>query len=264
MTSRHQLTRSIISCCIAFLALTAANAQKLRPDDIDPRTEDVRCVEKNYHHKTAAELSRMTPERLIDESEKEWNYHVALMDTYGMFTLGTYTSKIGTAIIPVLVKLAGEFESRPFSICQQQRFFTALAIASDVDDQVVRLRTRKDGQAAISASADAIRKMKEAGLANNSTNPYNKYAFGEYMLAKLRWINSHDESMRELLKEEFGVEMSNQEFAGFVSFLTSTYPTYPAWTPRVNESRNLKLNKKKYHDAYLRFKKTVSTSDRAK
>ncbi|MEO7673136.1 MAG: hypothetical protein ABIU09_03540 [Pyrinomonadaceae bacterium] len=198
----------------------------------------------------------MAPEHLIDESERHWNYHVRLMDKYGMFTLSSYRDRIGIAIVPVLTKLAGNFASRPQSTCQQQRFFTAFAIAADVDDQKVRLSTRKDGQAAISAAADAIRRMEDAGLADH---PYSKYPFGMYLLDLVRGINDHDGLMRELLKAEFGVQMSDGEFVNFVKFLTSTYPTYPSWTPRVNMGRDLRPNKKKYYDAYLQFKDTVQT-----
>ena len=163
---RNNLKRYSALLCLLILPLASVSAQVLGPNDIDLNTEDIRCIEKNYRHKTAQELERMSPEELIDESERHWNYHVKLMDKYGMFTLHSYTEKIGNEIIPVLTKLAGNFVSRPLSRCQQQRFFTAFAIAATVDDQKVRLRTTKDGQAAISAAADAIQNMKDAGLAD--------------------------------------------------------------------------------------------------
>ena len=202
----------------------------------------------------------MTAEQLIDESERHWNYHVGLMDKYGMFTLDSYTEKIGIEIIPVLIKLAGNFASRPLSRCQQERFFTAFAIAADVDDQKVRLRTAKDGQSAISAAADAIQKMKDAGLADHKAYPLNKYAFGLHLLDSVRGVNDHDGLIRKLLNEEFGVQLSDEEFTNFVQFLTSTYATYPSWTPRVRMSRDLRPNKKRYYDAYQQFRKTVGTS----
>lgn len=261
MNSSNHITRFSVLFCLLFLPLVPVGAQELGPNDIDPKTEDTRCVEKNYRHKTARELERMTPEQLIDESKRHWNYHVGLMDKYGMFTLHSYTEKIGIAIIPVLTKLAGNFASRPLSRCQEQRFFTAFAIAADVDDQIVRLRTRKDGQAAISAAAEAVQRMKDAGLADHNAHPYNKYPFGMYLLDLVRGINEYDKLMRELLEEEFGLQLSDEEFVNFVKFLTSTYPTYPSWTARVNMSRDLRKNKKRYHDAYLQFEKTVRTSN---
>ncbi len=63
--------------------------------------------------------------------------------------------------------------------------------------------------------------------------------------------------MRELLVSEFGVKLSDKEFLRFVGFLTSTDPTYPGWTPRVNMSRDLRKNKAKYYEAYLRFQKAM-------
>ena len=256
--NRNFTIRFSVLFWLLILPLVSVGAQVLGPSDIDPNTEDTRCVEKNYRHKTARELNRMTPEELIDEDTRHWNYHVSLMDKYGMFTLNSYQEgkRIGVAIIPILTKLAMEFGSRPRSKCQEARFFTAFAIAADVDDQIVRLRTRKDGQAAISATADAIQRMEDTGLA--AVHP-NKYPFGLYVLDLVRGINDHDGLMRELLKVEFGLQLSDEEFANFVKFLTSTYPTYPSWTPRVNMSRDLRPNKKKYHDAYLQFKKNVET-----
>lgn len=250
-------TRLPAFLCLLFLPFVSANAQELGPNDISPNTEDSRCVEKNYRHKTAGELERMTPEQLIDEDTKHWNYHVSLMDKYGMFTINSYTEKIGVEIIPVLNKLAREFGSRTLSRCQQERFFTAFALAVDVDNQLVRLRTIREGQAAISAAADAIQKMNEAGLADDVTHPYNKYHFGLYMLDSVRGINEYDEQIRGLLDSEFHVQLTDQEFARFVDFLMSTSPTYPSWTPRVNMSRDLRKNKEKYHDAYLQFEKNI-------
>jgi hypothetical protein len=248
--------RFFVLFCLSFLPLVSVDAQELGPRDIDPKTEDIRCVEKNYRHKTVRELEQMSPEELIDESERHWNYHVGLMDKYGMFTLHSYTEKIGIEIIPVLTKLAGNFASRPQSKCQENRFFTAFAIAADVDNQIVRLRTIKEGQAAISKAAQAIQQMKNAGLADHVAKPYNKHPFGLYLLDKVRGINEHDELMREMLASEYGVRLLNNEFVSFVEFLTSIHPTYPSWTPRVNMSRDLRKNKKKYHEAYLRFKKS--------
>jgi hypothetical protein len=260
MNGSNRIRQFSVLFCLLFLTLVPVGAQELGPSDIDPKTEDTRCVEKNYRHKTARELARMTAEQLIDESERHWNYHVARMDKYGMFTLHSYTEKIGTEIIPVLSKLADNFASRPLSRCQQERFFTAFAIAADVDDQKVRLRTAKDGESAISAAADAIQKMKDAGLADHDAHPLNKYAFGLHLLDSVRGVNSHDGLIRKLLNAEFGVQLSDGEFVNFVQFLTSTYATYPSWTPRVKMSRDLRLNKKRYYDAYQQFKKTVRTS----
>ena len=260
MNGSNYITRSSLLFCLLFLTLAPVGAQELGPNDIDPKTEDTRCVEKNYRHKTARELARMTAEQLIDESERHWNYHVGLMDKYGMFTLDSYTERIGIEIIPVLIKLAGNFASRPLSRCQQERFFTAFAIAADVDDQKVRLRTAKDGQSAISAAADAIQKMKDAGLADHNAYPLNKYAFGLHLLDSVRGVNDHDGLIRKLLNEEFGVQLSDEEFTNFVQFLTSTDATYPSWTPRVKMSRDLRPNKKRYYDAYQQFRKTVGTS----
>jgi hypothetical protein len=239
-------------------------SQELDPDDVDATTDDVRCVEDHYRHKTVAELELMTAQQLIDESERHWNYHVGLMDQYGLFTLHSYTDKIGTAIIPVLKDLATKFRERPRSKCNEQRFFTALAIASDVDDQIVRLGTTKEGVAAILMADGALEQMKNSGLADPPLDPqtkyprpYSKYPFGLLLLSKMRGINDHDVLMRELLSSEFNVKLSDGEFVRLVDFVTSTTPTYPGWTPRINMARDLRKNKEKYYAAYVRFQKTV-------
>lgn len=240
---------------LSLLPFVSAAAQELGPNDISPNTEDIRCIEHDYRHKTDAELERMNPEELIDEDSRHWNYHVGLMDKYGMFKLDSYAEKIGLAIIPVFTKIAKEFRSRPLSKCQEERFFNAFAIAADVDDQTVRLRSLKEWQPAIFEAVAAVERMKEVGLADHVKNPYNRHPFGLYLLNQVRGINGHDELMREMLTTEYGVRSSDQEFLKFVEFLTSTYPTYPSWTPRIGGSRDLRKNKKKYHEAYLEFKK---------
>lgn len=239
---------------ILFTSIVSVNAQELGPKNINTSTDDVRCVETGYRHKSLRKLQQMSPEELIDENARHWNYHVGRMDKYGMFTLNSYNEKIGVKIIPVLTKLAGDFASRPFSKCREEMFFTAFGIAADVDDQIVRIRTRDDGKAAILAAEQAVQRMKDSGLADHNTNPYNRYPFGMYLLDLVRGANDHDESMRELLTSEFSVQLSDQDFLRFVEYLTSTYPTYPSWTPRVNISRDLRKNKKKYYDAYQEFK----------
>ena len=261
MKDHYTIVRFSVLFSLLFLPLVSVGAQALGPDDTDAGTEDTVCVEKNYRHKTARELERMTPEQLVNESVKEWNYHVKLLDEYGMFTLTTYTEKIGVAIIPVLTKTAVGFAAHPLSKCRQARFFKAFAIAADVDNQIVRLRSREDGQAAISAAAKAVQRMEAAGLADQDARPYNKHPFGMYLLERVHGINEHDELMRELLAAEFGLRLPDEQFIDFVKFLTSTDPAYPSWSPRVDSSRDLRPNKKKYHDAYLQFRKTVRTSN---
>lgn len=250
------IQQALISVSVSLMILVPLAAQELSPSDVAPNTEDVRCVEKGYRHKTSSELKRMTPEQLIDERTKEWNYHVALMDEYGMFTLGSYMEDVGIKIVPVLTKLAKEFASRPRSMCQHQRFFSALATASDVDNTVVRLRSSQEGIDAISAATTAVLRMKDSGLADQ---PYSKYPFGTYLLEGLLSTNEHDGQIRELFLKEYRLKLSDTEFVSFVKFLVSTYPNYPSWTPRIDSSRNLLPNKKRYYNAYLLFKKTKQT-----
>lgn len=253
MNSSNHIKRSFCMLFLLFLSIVTINAQELGPNDISPNTEDVRCIEKNYRHKTDVELARMTPEELIDEDSKHWNYHVGLMDEYGMFKLNSYSEKIGVAIIPVLSKIAIEFRSRPLSKCQQERFFNAFAIAADVDEQTVRLRSSEQGRTAIRAAYEAVRAMKEAGL--GKTTEYTMFPFGLHLLDQVYGTNDNDNSMRELLASEYSIKLSEEEFVRFVEFLTSQDPTYPSWTPRIDMSRDFRKNKKKYHDAYLEFKK---------
>jgi hypothetical protein len=240
-----------------FLLFASVDAQDLGLNDISPNSEDTRCVEENYRHKTVEELERMTPEQLINESTKEWDYHASLMDKYGMFTINSYTDKIGVEIIPVLTKVAKSFASRPLSECQQDRFFTAFATASDVDQQIVRLRSIKEGRVAIAAAAEALERMRDAGLGNDSTHPYNKSHFGEYILDSVRGTTDFDDQIRKLLASQFRIRLSDQQFVKFVNFLTSTYPTYPSLTPSVNMGRDLRPHKKRYYEAYLKYKRTA-------
>ncbi len=240
-----------------FLLQIPADAQAILANGIGPKIADSRCMEKDYRHKTASQLERMSAEELIDESERHWNYHGSLMDDYGMFILDSYKEKIGIKIIPVLAELAANFESQPHSNCQQQRFFTAFAIAADVDDQVVRLRSREDGRTAIAAVVAALRQMAEAGLAKQ---PYSKYPFGLYLLESVLKTNDHDGLMRELLSDEYGVKLTDDEFIDFVMFLTKTYPSYPSWTPRIKSGRDLRGSKKKYHTAFLEYKRDARNS----
>jgi hypothetical protein len=243
--------------CVSLLSVSAA--AQVSPKNDAASVDDLRCVEKNYRHKTDAELKRMSPEQLADESTNEWIYHASLMDQYGMFTINSYTEKIGVEIVPVLTDVAKKFASRPRSDCLQERFFTVFAIASDVDEQVVRLRSSADGRDAISAAVAAVKAMLDAGLADDRAHPYNKSHFGLYLLESVRGINEEDQAIRELLGSEYRVQFSNQSFAEFVEFLIANYPTYPSWTPRVNQARDLRPDKKKYHDAYLKFNKVAST-----
>jgi hypothetical protein len=258
MNGNFRTTRISLLLCLFLLPFASTSAQKLRTYDTPPDTEDSRCVEKNYRHKIAEELRRMVPEQLIDEKAKEWNYHASLMDNYGMFTLDSYLDKMGAEIIPVLSKLSQEFASRPLSACQQERFFTAFALAADVDQQVVRLRSIKEGRSAIAGATLAIEKMKGAGLGDDATHPYNKSHFGEYLLDSILGTTGFDDQIRELLFSQYRIRLSDRQFVKFVDYLTTTVPRYPSWTPRINMSRDLRLNKKRYYGAYLKFKRESS------
>jgi hypothetical protein len=257
MTGRIPILRLSALLCLFLWSSFPVSAQKLDSNNNAANLEDKRCVEENYRHKTDAELRQMSAEQLADEDTKEWIYHVKLMDKYGMFTINSYTEKIGVEIIPVLTKVAKGFASRPLSECQQERFFTVLAIASDVDQQVVRLRSLKEGREAIAAAADAIKKMQDTGLSDDTTHPYNKSHFGEYLLDSARSTNQFDDDIRALLNSEFHVTLSDNDFVKFINFLTLKYPTYPSWTPRIEMARDLRTNKKKYYDAYLEFQRTA-------
>jgi hypothetical protein len=179
-----------------------------------------------------------------------------------MFTIPLYTDpkRIGAAIVPVLAKVTREFASHPRSKCQEVRFFTALAMASDYDEQVVRLRSTEGGRVAISSALTALKAMVDAGLADDEKHPYNKAHFGLYLLESLRGINQEDQAIREVLASDYRVQLSDRDLAEFVDFLTTTYPTYPSWTPRVNMGRDLRPSKKKYYDAYLEFRKPAQAN----
>jgi hypothetical protein len=161
------------------------------------------------------------------------------------------------------VKLADSYGAKPASKCREDRFFTAFAIAADVDDQIVRLSSIPGGQEVITHAAIAIKKMKDAGLADHTTHPYNWYPFGLNLIGQLTGINGHDEQIRELLNLEFSIKFEDKEFLRFVKYLTAVDPTYPGWSKREKlGSRDFSVSKKKFREAYVKFKRTDQKSAR--
>lgn len=118
-------------------------------------TPDTSCLEKNYRHKSEAELAAMTPRQLIDELIKS---NPASFDSYSAVadyesSINRLVRKAGVNALPVLTEYMNGHDPTSASKCEELRFAVASRTANDLDRFEFRLRAKREGQLAIDALA---------------------------------------------------------------------------------------------------------------
>ncbi len=221
---------------------------------------------KNYKHKSEAEIAAMTPAERIDEQVRESEYHLADHSDKQWILIRKYCDKDGLLAAPHLVQIIDSYNPKNR---YRDHSSTAVIIASDIDDRVVRLRSSPEGRSVI----EAIERISAQMIADGK-----KYSYEELELPKLRGINFVDHAISDTLWVKYRIKISDSELLEFSNYLVQLDPTYPSWSERYyirDNSRKKKgqiaplafIMKKpaRYHQAYLAFKKRTakSTGDRS-
>lgn len=229
-----------------------------------PTSETDDCRKENYKHKAEADLAAMTPAQLIDEDVKELTYHTSAMsalsdssDDYGLL-IGKYIDKYESRILPALTTYINEYDPKAPPYCDDRagiRFYVASGILNGLDSGVFRLRATKEGKLAIESLERGVKRMRGAGFAEVDHEFYSRFNISSFHVEMMKGTNVRDEMIRATLLARHKVQMTENEYLEFSTFLTSIDPTYPTWS-KVGEygPPTLLVDSKKYYEAYLKFK----------
>lgn len=212
-----------------------------------------------YKHKSEAEIARMTPAQRIDEQISEREHMWEHPDKHSDL-IRKYRRIDGLKGLPYLIELMDGYNSKR---TRDTRFSEAMMMAADLDDHVLRLRASPEGRDAIEAIRRLTTRLHAAG---------EKDSIADMVLRSTNGVNFADEAVRDTLWVKYRIEVPDGELLEFSNYLVRHDPTYPAWSEtdfikdhsRINEHGNPALvyimtKPKRYHEAYLAFKKLAKS-----
>jgi hypothetical protein len=211
--------------------------------------------EKNYRHKSEAEIARMTPDQRIDEQISEDKYHMRELTDKQYDLIRKYRLEDGLKGWSHLVELIGTYNPRR---TRDNRYSLAVMMANDLDERVVRLRASPEGRSIIAAVERVFARMAAAG---------KRYDLNEGDLRWLKGVNLTDDAVRETLRVKYKIEISGSELLEFSNYLVKRDPTYPSWSEqdfikdysRINEAGSpaqvyVMRKPERFYQEYLTFK----------
>jgi hypothetical protein len=217
----------------------------------------IRDEQKNYKHKSEAEIAQMTPDQRLDEQISESEYHLTDASDKQWSVIRKYTDKDGLSAASHLVQIIDGYNPKNV---YHDHSGTAVIIASDIDDRIVRLRASPEGRSVIEAIERLSARMIAAG---------SKYSNNELDLPKLRGLNFVDHAIADTLRVKYRIKLSDSELLEFTNYLVEKDPTYPSWSERTmikdssppNDAASpaqvfIMKQPERFYQEYLAFKKS--------
>lgn len=211
--------------------------------------------EKNYKHKTEAEIAAMTPGQRIDEEIKEEDYHASALDGYDDL-IQKYRRKDGLKAWAHLVALIDSYDPKRR---RDTRSSAAVQMAKRIDQKIVRLRSSSEGRQILAAIERFSAKKRTAGEYDDAER---------WAIASIKGVNGTDRAISDTLWVKYRIKVSDNELLGLSNYLTERDPTYPSWSEtdfikdhsRKNEAENpsqVYIMKKpaRYYQMYRAFKR---------
>lgn len=174
--------------------------------------------ERNYKHKSEAEIARMTPEQRIDEMIMEDGERTTNHEDYRLL-LQRYLHNDRLKGWTHLIELIDSYVPKT----RDSRYSSALRMTEDIDERVVRLRGTTEGKRIIEAIERLSSRMRAAGKEDAT----------ESMLRFAKGINFTDHAIRETMWVKYRIKMSDRELLEFSNYLVKRDPTYPSWSQRA-------------------------------
>ena len=228
---------------------------------------------KGYKHKSEAEIKALTPPQRVDEWINEQVYHrYDVLDRHRDL-LRKYIMPDGVKALPRLIEIINEYDptrSSGRSGRKGERFDASWLMLGYIDDFAVRLRSSEEGKLAIDALEKAIERMRAAGY--GQPDQYDWKRHGSFNLSLLtlnraKEINNKDNNIKNTLRFDYKIILSDAELLELSNFLTTNYPDYPSWSETkmvreniqsdgITKSVQIDVLKKpeRFYDAYLEFK----------
>lgn len=244
-----------VSCNFGLLEYQRSSASNIQ--SVDPGPNCFQNEQKDYRFKTDLELESMTPSELIDEVVGADYFDLPGSGEYWTKT-HYYLRKSGADLFPTLTNNLNSYDVGNTSTCSTLRFQVTAATADYLDNFCIRLKGSNDGLLAIGALERSIERMRAAGFVEGGSKGNRNLDFAILFLKGLKGKNVTDQKISDTLKARHGVSMSDDELAKFSNYLVSTDAGYPSWSePGEYQIPMLMKESKKYHDAYLKFKKNA-------
>ena len=243
---------------IVCLDTTCLPGKGLKPGRLMAALEPILIpeAEKNYKHKSESEIARMTPEQRIDEQIREHDHMLDYSDKQGDL-IRKYRLRDGLTGSAHLIKLIDGYDPKRR---KDDRFFNALMMANEIDENLIRLRAAPEGRRIIEAVERLVARRRAAGEEESQIL--------EETLRFMKGVNFTDESVRNTLWMKYRIKISDAELAEFSDYLVRNHPTYPSWSTRTSTKDHSSVNDagspaqlvimkgpKRYHEAYLAFKR---------
>ena len=186
-------------------------------------------------HKSEPEIARMTPEQRVEEYFREYVRH-GPMDDYRNL-LSDHIFRDGVKALSPTTRAIDDYDPRRDgdSGSKWQRCDDAVALLRMMDSNAVRLRASDEGRQPIEAMRRLSERMRAAGF-DSPESKYPKQSRYNYLMRKIKQlsegINDADEAIRNSLRVNPGVSLSDQQLLLFVNYLISRDPGYPGWSKR--------------------------------
>jgi hypothetical protein len=175
--------------------------------------------ERNYKHKSEADIARMSPEQRIDEVILEESHRTISHEKYRLL-LQSYRRKDGLKGWARLIELIDGYNPKR---TKDTRFHSAMMIAEDIDERVIRLRSSIEGKRIIEAIERLSTRRRAEGKSDESI---------DWVLESTKGINGKDRDVRDTLWVKYRIKMFDNELLDFSNYLVGHHPTYLSWSER--------------------------------
>lgn len=207
----------------------------------------------NYAHKSENEIESLSVAQKLDEAIKESACHRIHNEYYHLFEKSF--RRAGVTVFPELIRrftedsAIGNTDKHNF-----ESFFVLVLTADDLDDRVIRLRGTEQGRLLIDSLESALDRMKKRNVDQKHLHQFDEF------LRNFRGLNVIDQYVANTLEESHNIRMADKEKLEFSNFLVSIDPSYPTWSAFDEKGVLILKDSKKFHLAYLEFKKLSAGS----
>jgi hypothetical protein len=232
---------------------------------------------QNRGHKSEPDIARMTPAQRVDEYFREYLRHgLGDFDYRGL--LLDHIFRDGVAALSPATRAIDDYDPRRHgsSGSKWDQCDDATALLPMLDSNIVRLRASDEGRQAIEAMRRLSERMRASGF-DSPESDYPKQSRYKYLMLIIRQvegINDADEAIRNSLRINHGISLSDQELLLFVNYLISKDPAYPGWSKTEKYRDPIKRNQagnplwydvmkdpQPFYKEYLQFSSTGKKPD---
>jgi len=223
-----------------------------------------------YHHKSEADLARMTPEQRAEEFCNEYARHGLYDLQYGEL-LDRYVFLEPLRVAAQLAKIIDAYDPGNKSRSREKadRAYEAGILVTSIDERAIRLRASAEGRAAIQAMKRLSQNMLAAHFDKDEDNDQNRrrYELQISFIEEVEGVNNCDHAIENTLRLRYKIHFSEGELRRFVDYLITADPLYPGWSGREeykdltqrNEAGNpiwylIMKKPEPFYKAYVQFK----------